>query len=105
MRSKSRKKIKSKMRIKSARRRSGVNLTLPLAPNPLPNLTLHLKSFSFPLQSLRRPNCRWGAVSYLDCRLTEEARDHFAAVVVFDQHVLAALGIGALNGEDHVGCP
>src|SRR5205823_3082079 len=49
---KSRKRIKSKIRIKRTRRHLGLNLTLHLAPHPLPNLNLHPKSFSFFLLSM-----------------------------------------------------
>src|SRR5262249_3109519 len=54
-----------------------------------------------------RAGRRWrrGGAADADGRLAQEARDDLVAVVLLDQHELAALRVGALDGEDHVvGC-
>jgi hypothetical protein len=45
---------------------------------------------------------RWAwAGANLDVRFAQQAGDEVIAIAVFDQHVLAAFRVGALNGKDH----
>jgi hypothetical protein len=40
--------------------------------------------------------------AHLDGRLAQQTGNDFTLLVVFHEHVFLALGIGTLNGEDHV---